>query len=132
MNALPSPSRISADIPFGATSRRDDWWIEPLLNFVGFTAFVVYASWRAFIHLTDGKPNFVWPTAPLGGDVTMKSLEHHAVYLSPFYSPLLEFGWWSFSPALLILIFPLGFRLTCYYYRKMYYRSYFMDPPGCA
>lgn len=27
---------------------------------------------------------------------------------------------------------PLGFRLTCYYYRKAYYRSYFLDPPACA
>ena len=26
--------------------------------------------------------------------------------------------WWPLSPALLILIFPLGFRVTCYYYRK--------------
>ncbi len=25
--------------------------------------------------------------------------------------------WWPISPAILILIFPLGFRLTCYYYR---------------
>jgi hypothetical protein len=27
---------------------------------------------------------------------------------------------------------PLGFRLTCYYYRKAYYRAYFADPAGCA
>jgi hypothetical protein len=27
---------------------------------------------------------------------------------------------------------PLGFRATCYYYRKAYYRFYFADPPGCA
>src|SRR4029079_1070695 len=26
----------------------------------------------------------------------------------------------------------LGFRATCYYYRKAYYRFYFADPPGCA
>jgi hypothetical protein len=25
-----------------------------------------------------------------------------------------------------------GFRTTCYYYRKAYYRSLFMDPPACA
>ncbi|TMA60947.1 MAG: succinate dehydrogenase [Deltaproteobacteria bacterium] len=24
------------------------------------------------------------------------------------------------------------FRATCYYYRKAYYRSYFLDPPACA
>jgi hypothetical protein len=33
---------------------------------------------------------------------------------------------------LLILIWPLGFRLTCYYYRKAYYRAFFLDPPACA
>ena len=65
-------------------------------------------------------------------------------YLSPFFSPCLAdscgeaadfgtpFGGWPFSPALIILIFPLGFRLTCYYYRKAYYRSFWLSPPGCA
>ena len=32
----------------------------------------------------------------------------------------------------MILIFPLGFRLTCYYYRKAYYRSFWQAPPACA
>src|SRR6267143_1578919 len=27
---------------------------------------------------------------------------------------------------------PLGFRATCYYYRKAYYRAFFLDPPACA
>src|SRR5438309_2872750 len=55
-------------------------------------------------------------------------------YLSPFYSPLIDAShhWWHYSPALLILAFPLGFRVTCYYYRKAYYRAFFLDPPGCA
>jgi hypothetical protein len=26
---------------------------------------------------------------------------------------------------------PLGFRATCYYYRKAYYRAFFWDPPAC-
>jgi hypothetical protein len=38
----------------------------------------------------------------------------------------------TISPALLILIFPLGFRMTCYYYRKAYYRSFWFSPPACA
>ena len=42
------------------------------------------------------------------------------------------FGWWQFSPALIILIFPLGFRMSCYYYRKAYYRSFWLCPPACA
>ena len=55
-------------------------------------------------------------------------------YLSPFYSPLIDphHHWWPLSPALLILGGPLSFRLTCYYYRKAYYRAFFLDPPGCA
>ena len=40
--------------------------------------------------------------------------------------------WWPLSPALLILVFLLGFRLTCYYYRKAYYRSFWLSPPACA
>src|SRR5262249_36198563 len=36
------------------------------------------------------------------------------------------------SPALLVLWAPGGFRVTCYYYRKAYYRAFFLDPAGCA
>jgi len=41
-------------------------------------------------------------------------------------------AWWNLSPAFLILWIPGGFRATCYYYRKAYYRSFFGWPPGCA
>ena len=41
-------------------------------------------------------------------------------------------GIWPWSPALLILAFPLGLRLTCYYYRKAYYRSFWQSPPACT
>ena len=45
-------------------------------------------------------------------------------------------GWWPawlpFSPALLILWAPGGFRLTCYYYRGAYYKAFWADPPSCA
>jgi hypothetical protein len=41
-------------------------------------------------------------------------------------------SWWSWSPALLVLIVPLGFRMTCYYYRKAYYRAFWQSPPACA
>ena len=65
-------------------------------------------------------------------------------YLSPFYSPCVrkcpsasDFGTWIFGKlaalaGALILIFPLGFRLTCYYYRKAYYRAFWLSPPACA
>ena len=37
-----------------------------------------------------------------------------------------------FSPALFILWIPGLFRLTCYYYRGAYYKSFWADPPACA
>jgi len=80
------------------------------LVFLGFTAFIVYGTWRAFEN----------------------RYFEFAQYLSPFYSPYFSFPWWKFSPALLILWIPGGFRATCYYYRKAYYRAYFLDPPACA
>ncbi|MBI4458881.1 MAG: succinate dehydrogenase [Acidobacteria bacterium] len=95
---------------FGVTMRRDAWWLQPLLVGLGLAAFGVYSTWAAL----QGA-NYQW-----------------GPYLSPFYSPLLIFDWWKFSPAFLILWMPLGFRATCYYYRKAYYRAYFLDPPACS
>lgn len=92
------------------TTRKDNWWLEPLLIATGFTAFIIYATYRVFEN----------------------GLYEYNQYLSPFYSPHFEFEWWHFSPAILILWIPAGFRATCYYYRKAYYRSYFLTPPACA
>ncbi|WP_156725873.1 hypothetical protein [Streptomyces apocyni] len=105
--------------------RTDRWWLAPAATAAGLLAFIVYSTWRAFA-------NADYYAAP---------------YVSPFYSPCLAdncepmrggpnwalFGsWWGLSPALIILIFPLGFRLTCYYYRKAYYRGFWASPPACA
>ncbi len=103
------------------TLRRDAWWLEPLITVVVLGGFVVYGTWTALV----GRDYFVDP------------------YLSPFYSPCLAANcvrptwqivgnWWKVSPALLVLPFPLAFRLTCYYYRKAYYRSFWWAPPACA
>ena len=46
----------------------------------------------------------------------------------PLFSP----SWFKWSPAIFILWAPAGFRATCYYLRKAYYRAFFQDPPGCA
>ena len=110
---------------FGTTSRRDNWWAAPLGVFLGLSAFIVYATWAAF----------------------QNAHYHFGPYLSPFYAPELwgdsphawfgpKPGWWPallpFSPALLILPFPGGFRFTCYYYRGAYYKAFWADPPSCA
>ena len=110
---------------FGTTSRRDSWWHPTLLTFLGLGGFVVYSTWAA-----------------LQGEYY-----HFGGYLSPMYSPELfgdsphaifgpKPGWWPallpWSPAILILWAPAGFRLTCYYYRGAYYKAFWADPPACA
>jgi hypothetical protein len=39
---------------------------------------------------------------------------------------------WFLPFAAITLPFLLLFRLTCYYYRKAYYRSFWLSPPACA
>src|SRR5215510_5244164 len=110
---------------FGETSRHDTWWLQPVAVFLGLSAFIGYSTWAAF----QGQHYSFGP------------------YLSPFYSPELFgnsphswFGpkplWWPgvlpWSPALLILWGPGLFRLTCYYYRGAYYKSFWGDPPSCT
>lgn len=98
---------------FLSTLRTDAWWFEPGLIAVGLTIFLGYLSVAAFL---DGWEYEIGP------------------YLSPVFEPKLHgpFGEWWFSPALLILWIPVGFRATCYYYRRAYYRSYLFSPPACA
>jgi hypothetical protein len=100
----------------GATARRDRWWVAPLATAIGLGAFGVYSIYAGAVgtdYLYTG-----------GG----------ARYLSPFYSPNLKsFGLdVSFTYAFFVMWVPLGFRLTCYYYRKAYYRAFFLSPPACA
>ena len=75
----PTRARIEAK-----TLRTDRWWVYPVTTFVVFTAFIIYATVRAF----------------------MGSHYYSEPYLSPFYSPCLgdcvkgssdfgrPFGWW--------------------------------------
>src|SRR5271170_446907 len=115
---------VIAPRSFGQTSRNDRWWLVPLLVFLGLSTFIVYSTWAAFqgTHYRFGP------------------------YISPFYSPELFGGphswfgpkptwfptWLPWSPALLILWAPGGFRLTCYYYRGAYYKAFWADPISCA
>ncbi|EID12840.1 hypothetical protein [Mycolicibacterium phlei] len=125
-----SPGR--AQIP-QRTLRTDRWWQSPLLVDLGFAAFIIYATVRAFMQ------NHYYVA------------EYH--YLTPFYSPCVvkwneatqsgcipeasHFGqflpdvWWL-PYAAVSLPFLLLFRLTCYYYRGAYYRSVWQAPTACA
>ena len=102
---------------WGQTARPDAWWLQPLAVFCGLSTFIIYSTWAAF----------------------QGEYYHSGPYLSPFYSPEVfgesahsllgpKPGWWPvwlpFSPAFLILWAPVGFRLTCYYYRGAYYKAF--------
>ena len=41
-------------------------------------------------------------------------------------------AFWLIPEAAFTLPFLLLFRLTCYYYRKAYYRAFWLSPPACA
>lgn len=109
------------------TLRTDRWWVPPLLTVLGLSAFIIYATVRSFVRTAYWVPDY------------------H--YLTPFYSPCLsvscvpgsshfgepfpELPMWI-PLGFVVLPFLLGFRLTCYYYRKAYYRSVWFSPPACA
>jgi hypothetical protein len=124
---IPEPAGAARPPIAAAHLRTDAWWALPVTVVIVLGAFVVYSTWAAL-------QNAHYFFAP---------------YLSPFYSPCLSrscshltFGVGlrdvSFpiigvvSPAFLILWGPGLFRLTCYYYRKAYYRSFWLAPAACA
>ncbi len=130
-NGVDAPGRAPITLK---TARVDRWWAQPLATWVLLTIWVGYATARVASHA----PFYVGPE-------TTPDQPYH--YLSPFVSPCVtascpesarEFGTWfgKFPPllpyAIITLVFLLGFRLTCYYYRKAYYRSFWRAPSACA
>jgi hypothetical protein len=115
-----------AQIP-ARTLRTDRWWQAPLTTAGLLSLWVLYAVLR-----TASQRAYFVP-------------KYH--YLSPFTSPCVtascpqaarDFGTWfgHFPPfiplAIIVLPFLLGFRLTCYYYRRAYYRAFWQSPPACG
>lgn len=106
--------------------RTDRWWLGPSLTISLLTLWVTYATFRVFY-----QGNY-WVS------------DYH--YLSPFYSPCVSTACVSESAlfgrflldhplvpyAALSMPLLLMFRLTCYYYRKAYYRSVWLSPSACA
>jgi hypothetical protein len=108
------------------TLRTDNWRKAPIITVTLLTLWILYAVVRAFMQ------KWYWVE------------DYH--YLTPFYSPCVSNGcegdsslFGRFLPD--IAIFPFAmltlpflglFRLTCYYYRRAYYRSYWGSPPACA
>ena len=109
------------------TLRTDRWWRLPLIQATLLTVLLGYVLVRLFMRQ--------WYFVP----------EYN--YLTPLYSPCLStsctpgsahfgtiFGDLPVWIPLPIIVFPilLGFRATCYYYRKAVYRSILQSPTACA
>ncbi len=111
----------AVDVRHRPQERKDLWWLEPTLIVVVLGLFVLYSIYAGLV----------------GANY------YYAPYLSPLYSPCISANcvhpslpivgtYWNLSPAILIVAFPLAFRVTCYYYRRSYYRAFFWSPPACA
>ncbi len=87
-------------------------WVYPTLVVVLLSAFSVYAAW-VVLFFPNGR---------------------YGPYLSPFTSPEIHVTVAGFAIPTGIWIFwvPLGFRLSCYYYRKAIFRGYLWHPRSCA
>ncbi len=87
---------------------RNPNWLYPAFVVVALSLFGIFAIWVVFFQ-HEG---------------------YYAPYLSPFYSPLIKVG--PIPPGVWVAWAPLVFRLSCYYYRKAYFRSFFWHPRSCA
>jgi hypothetical protein len=110
-----------------STLRRDRWRQAGAVTAILLSIWVLYATVRVFMGH--------WYWVP----------KYH--YLTPFYSPCVNgecvpgsrsLGAWipAVPPiipyAFVSLPFVLGFRLSCYYYRRAYYKAFWQAPPACA
>src|SRR5688572_19379110 len=136
---MPPETAPAHPTSFLGTQRRDLWWIEPAVVFTILAGFVAYATFRIFEGNVEAHRYF-----------EVDNGDYH--YLSPFGTPDLTFlvpqlfkdiaaalpvvgplGLALLSnPAFLILPVPAGFRFTCYYYRKSYYRAFVARPAACG
>ncbi|NNH74550.1 hypothetical protein HLB23_32670 [Nocardia uniformis] len=109
------------------TLRTDRWWLPPLITVLGFSVFIIYATVRAFVRTAYWVDDYNYLTpfySPCLSTVCVPGSAH-------FGTPVGELPMWI-PLGFLVLPVLLLFRLTCYYYRKAYYRSVWFSPPACA
>ena len=107
---------------FGQTRRTDYWWMQPLVVFLGLSAFIAYSTWAALQgqHFGSGHTFLLFIRRNCSAPPT------GLVWSEPNWMPA------RVTAAVLILWAPGGFRVTCYYYRGAYYKAFWADPPSCT
>src|ERR1051326_8631908 len=141
MGTIQLPQALPQVRSLAETSRRDTWWVQPLLVFLGFGAFLVYASWAGMQGVHYWVPGTRY-LSPMYAPTLWDSWQIQALGLSSGHA---WFGAWPswlphyvifpfavLTPAALILWGPGGFRFTCYYYRGAYYKAFWADPLNCG
>jgi hypothetical protein len=122
-----APVKDRARVP-ARTLRTDRYWQAPLATFFFFVAWVAYATVRSMMGSSYWVPAYHYLT-PFYSPCVSKACPSGAADFGTFLPKSLPF----FIPyAAVSLPFLLGFRLTCYYYRKSYYRAFWVSPPACA
>jgi len=135
MSTVEAPTKSRAQIK-ERTLRKDNWRLYPITTFVIFTAWVVYATIRAFWGAAFFVPQYHYLTpfySPCLNDICNNvTVDGHTGDAAEFgtFLPAGTRGWIPF--AALSLPFLLLFRLTCYYYRKAYYRAFWASPQACG
>ncbi|MDE0954347.1 MAG: hypothetical protein OR994_06700 [Candidatus Poseidoniales archaeon] len=121
-----------------ATFRTDRWWIQPLIMASILILFGIYTITVLLIehgeipYYAEYEDDFVY----YNDDTSQNANGAH--YVSPISSPGPNaipsdiLSWWPLPATLLFIWAPLGFRGTCYYGRRVFYRSLLANPAGCA
>jgi hypothetical protein len=118
----PGRARIAAK-----TLRTDRYWVQPLVTVVLFSLWLGYGLARTATQKHYYVPEYEYLTpfaSPCVSASCVEGSSHLGVWFGEF-PPLVPL-------AIVTLPFLLLFRLTCYYYRKAYYRSFWLSPPACA
>lgn len=138
-----APPRGTVRISSPENPRKDSYWVTPTAILAAFVIFIAYSTVRAFMgkYFATYHDGNVFTNWSLANTLTQAdSIRPH--YWSPFYDPYMpqylpflqnwKLGSWPISASLYVLIYPLLFRLSCYYCRRTYYRAVFKDPEACA
>jgi hypothetical protein len=92
------------------TNRKDRWFLSPFLVLIGGGVAFSYLAWSALSRAYSTWGPYAAPA-----------------YAEPFFGER-----WRTVQIALLMIVPIGFRLTCYFGRKAFYNAALIDPPACA
>ncbi|MBK9973242.1 MAG: hypothetical protein IPP14_00440 [Planctomycetes bacterium] len=118
---------------FAATRRDDKWWVGPVLTASGLALFFGYLTLRVFSGVYYWADPYLSPVA--SPPVFTPAAGAGVVPVSHAWLGAFPSFWPRFlpqSPGFFLPVLAICFRMTCYYYRKAYYRAFAATPPACG